>query len=542
MKIKKIFLFLLLITLTLAGGSKISQVLSISVQADNKQVNNKLDVIVSFDRNPGKAERAFFESLGGKVKHDFTIIPAFAGSLPQQAMDVLSRSPRVTAVELDLPVYAVDYTAEAELTNSWGVEHIKAGEVHGFDEGDGLYLGKGIKVAVIDSGVDYNHRDLAGNFVVEEWGYDFVEDDDKPMDVYGHGTHVAGTVAAVKDDFGAVGVGPEVQLIALRILNDDGVGSSTNTIAALDWIVNDYNVENSDNPIRITNNSYGRGTESGAVRDAFDAAAEKGVLHIAAAGNSGNPAGRGDNVIYPAKYESVVAVAAIDKNNKRPKWSSTGPAVELAAPGVSVLSTWNSETSYADPQPFSFAEDPDSYYKEGSGTSMASPHVAGTAALAMSYHGVFSPQEVRDIMNQTAINIGDANQYGHGLVNASAVINYEQDTNDENDEENGDDTEDPGQSAPVIEDFNIIDDSNPAWVKATIEWSVSDKDGDLAAVESQMLTNEEVIDSETSSVSGKEASGTHSLRTRSGNIEDFEFLLTVSDSEDNTDSQTNTIN
>ncbi|MEK7200638.1 MAG: S8 family serine peptidase [Patescibacteria group bacterium] len=141
-------------------------------------------------------------------------------------------------------------------------------------------------------------------------------------------------------------------------------------------------------------------------------------------------AGTGDNVIYPAKFDSVIAVGAIDSTNKRASFSSTGPKVELVAPGVSVYSTWNDNTSYSTPQPKCNRSD-GGCYKYGSGTSMASPHVAGVAALVIAT-GVRDTNlnrrindEVRAIMNSTAQELGTAsrdNQYGYGLVNVAAAL------------------------------------------------------------------------------------------------------------------------
>jgi len=527
---KKIILALILgIALIFSAGA------SNIINATDSGSAEFVDVIVTFNRTPGEAEQEIFRGLGGNVTHSFTVIPAIAGSLPEKAMAALERNPRVVEVELDLPVYAVGYNSGDEYGNTWGVTHIKADLAH--QEG---YLGSNIKVAVIDSGVDYTHRDLAANFVTGDLGFDFTSCDPetdnpdneecKPMDVYGHGTHVAGTVAATKDNFGVVGVAPGVQIISLRILNDDGVGSSANTIAALQWIM-DYNEGKTGNDrIRITNNSYGRGTESGPVREAFDAAAAAGVLHIAAAGNSGNPAGRGDNVIYPAKYESVVAVSAVDKNNKRPSWSSTGPDVELAAPGVSVLSAWNSDTSYANPQPICFEENSGChYYKEGSGTSMSSPHVAGTAALVWAINPALNNTDVRQTLRDTAQDLGNSNHYGYGLVRADLAVGAESapDPDPEPSPEPGD---------LNIDRFDLTNTSNPAWARMTIDWAVSGEN--LSKVEIEIKGPAE--DYKEYDVSGSEASGSYEFRARGGHG-NYQVTLTVTDTSNNTATGTQSI-
>jgi len=341
-------------------------------------------VLIGFDRQPGSDGEGIVRGAGGAIKYTYHLVPAIAASVPEAAVEGLLRNPRVTSIEPDITVYAID----AELDNAWGVKHIGAGIVH-----DGGNKGAGVKVAIIDSGIDYTHPDLDANYA---GGYDFVNDDTVPMDDDGHGTHVAGTIAAEDNDAGVVGVAPEASIYALKVL-EGGTGLYSDVIAAIEWAV--------DNGIQVTNNSYGSSGDPGMmVKAAFDNAYAAGVLHVAAAGNSGNPPGFFDNVIYPARWASVIAVAATDQSDSRPKWSSTGPDVELAAPGVSVYSTYWDNT-----------------YATMSGTSMASPHVAGTAALVMIAYPSWTNVQVRSQLRDTADDLGAAgpdNLYGYGLVDA----------------------------------------------------------------------------------------------------------------------------
>ena len=349
-------------------------------------------VLISFDRQPGPAEEGIVRGVGGGVKYTYHLVPAIAASIPEAAIQGLLRNPRVTSIEPDITVYAID----AELDNAWGVKHIGAGTVH-----DGGNRGAEMKIAIIDSGIDYTHPDLDANY---DGGYDFVNDDTDPMDDYGHGTHVAGTVAAEDDGVGVVGVAPEARIYALKVLGADGSGLYSDVIAALQWA--------RDNGIQVTNNSYGSSDDPGdTVKAAFDNSYAAGVLHVAAAGNSGIPPGKGDSVIYPARWESVIAVAATDEGDKRARWSSTGADLELAAPGVDIYSTLLGGG-----------------YGEKDGTSMASPHVAGTAALVMVSGAVSDTDglygianEVRERLSATADDLGDAGwdpKYGYGLVDA----------------------------------------------------------------------------------------------------------------------------
>jgi hypothetical protein len=240
--------------------------------------------------------------------------------------------------------------------------------------------------------------------------------------VYGHGTHVAGTACAEDNDngdpdgpYGVVGVAPACALYALRVLDDGGYGYASDLIAAMQWAV--------DEGIQVANLSLGWDLDPGdTVKTAFDNAETAGLVIVAAACNNGNRPGKGDNVCYPALYDSVIAVAATDVNDRRASFSSTGAQVELAAPGVSVFSTWNDETGYLDPQPVCRIEEGiQACYKYGSGTSMASPHVAGTAALILSANPDWTNDQVRTQLRDTADDLGDAGRdllYGYGLVDA----------------------------------------------------------------------------------------------------------------------------
>jgi subtilisin len=342
-------------------------------------------VLISFRQIPGPNERALVRAAGGVIKHSYHLVPGIAASVPQAAIDGLSHNPNVTKIEDDLTVYAVD----TELDRAWGVEHIGAGIVH--ESGN---RGTGVKVAIIDSGIDYNHRDLDGNYA---GGYDFVNGDADPMDDHGHGTHCAGILAAEDNGSGVVGVAPEADIYALKVLDYDGNGSYGNIIAALEWAML--------NGIQVTSNSYGSSGNPGSlVEITFDLAADYGIINVCAAGNSGNLTGTGDNIIYPARFASCIAVAATTISNVRAGFSSTGQQMELAAPGAGIYSTV-----------------PGGGYESWSGTSMACPHVSGVVAL-MIKAGV---ADIRNTLTATADDLGTPGwdpQYGYGLVNAVSAV------------------------------------------------------------------------------------------------------------------------
>jgi hypothetical protein len=394
MKVKLIIIsiILLLVAVFVCGCSQFMENIGLVNPPNEEQLSPEkggppdglVKVLIGFKEKPGPAEQALVKGFGGKIKYTYHLVPAIAASVPEVAIEALQKNPNVTQVEFDSMVYALEI--DGELDNSWGVKRIGAGFVH--DDGN---KGAGVKIAVIDTGIDYKHTDLDSNY---KGGYDFVNSDNDPMDDDGHGTHVAGIIAAEDNGVGVVGVAPMANLYALKVLDSKGSGSYSDVIAALQWCV-DYDIQ-------VTNNSYGSSGDPGyTVKAAFDKSYDAGIIHVAAAGNSGNLTGTGDNIIYPAAYDSVIAVAATDQSDKRASWSSTGPDLELSAPGVNIYSTYIGIGGYA----------------TLSGTSMASPHVAGTAALVIAA-GIF---DVRGQLQSTADDLGVTgwdSEFGYGLVDA----------------------------------------------------------------------------------------------------------------------------
>ncbi|MHC4539468.1 MAG: S8 family peptidase [Planctomycetota bacterium] len=276
-----------------------------------------------------------------------------------------------------------------ELTNAWGVERIGAGFVHASNN-----KGAGVKIGIIDSGIDYTHPDLSANYA---GGWDFVNNDDDPRDDFGHGTLVAGIVGAVDDGQGIVGVAPEASLYAYKILDSSGGGTFDRVIAALDRAIADG--------MDIVNMSFGSFGDPGqAVLDACERVAAAGILLVASAGNLGTFDGSGDNVVYPARYSSALAVAATTDLDERAFFSGTGPDLELAAPGYNIYTT-----------------DLFGGYAFESGTSMAAAHVTGAAALLI--HAGFL--DARGRLLSTAYDLGPAGfdtLYGYGLVDVHAAV------------------------------------------------------------------------------------------------------------------------
>jgi len=352
--------------------------------------NGRSRVLIGFAQRPGDAELSTIRGLGGTIRYAYELIPVVAAEVPGAVVAELRRAVGARYVEPDSRVFATD----AELDAAWGVKRIGAGVVH-----DETITGAGVVVAVIDTGIDYNHPEFVGRY---DGGYDFVNSDSDPLDDAGHGTHVAGTVAAADDGVGVVGVAPGAHLLGYKVLDESGSGFVSDVVAAIGQAVTDG--------AQVINMSLSGGASTSldlACQQAYGA----GVVVVASAGNSGNPPGRGDNVGAPAMYPSVIAVSATDSSDERPRWSSTGEAVELAAPGVSILSTYLGGS-----------------YATGSGTSMSAPHVAGTVALLIG-SGVTAPAEIRGKLNSTSEDLGESGwdpKYGYGLVNADSACGFEE--------------------------------------------------------------------------------------------------------------------
>ena len=487
----------------LSGGALVADA------SAEKSANEKVRVFVHFDGTPGKSEQASIRSMGGEVRHSYKSVNALAVEIPEQALKGLENNPRVTLIEEDHVMQATTIVEEYDRT--WSIANIHADDAHNMTP---TVKGAGVKVGVIDSGVDYYHQDLSAQY---RGGYDFVEEDSEPMDVYGHGTHVAGTICASLDGVGIVGVAPECDLYSLRVLNDDGYGTESDIVAAIEWAL--------DNELDIVNLSLGRVSAYTEVSEAvFNNAYESGLVIVAAAGNESNDrVTRRDNVIYPAKYDSVIAVAATDADDEWAYFSSVGDDVEISAPGLGVLSTWNDDTSHYTPYPYLIDG---GYYKEGSGTSMASPQVAGVAALLIGAgivdvsrtHGV--ADDVRTVLTETARYLGDARQFGAGLVDALAAVSAI-------------DTTVPDNYAPVAEagEDQMIVDTEGDGETFELNGSASTDDKDAIVSYKWSYISEEV---NTEVVVGEEAKVTLFDKE----VGEYEYTLTVTDAEDLTDTDT----
>jgi len=283
--------------------------------------------------------------------------------------------------------------------------------------------GAGVIVAVIDSGVAYEDYgkydqapDLAGTTFVAGW--DFVNDDDHPNDDDSHGTHVAGTVAQTTNNAsGVAGVAYGATIMPVKVLDEDGSGTDQGVADGIVWAV--------DHGAQVINMSLGGPDYSSVLRDAVDYAHDHGVTVVASSGNDNSSIG------YPAAYENCIAVGAVRYDETRSYYSNYGPELDVVAPGGDVYADQNGD-GYGDgvlQQTFHpDTHDPTDFgYWFFQGTSMASPHVAGVAALLISHGIATTPDQVRAALEDTAKDLGPVGwdqEYGQGLIQARSALDY----------------------------------------------------------------------------------------------------------------------
>ena len=236
---------------------------------------------------------------------------------------------------------------DAMQKSGWGISAFELPKAWEFSQGEG------VTIAVLDTGCDLDHPDLAENLAE---GKNFIKKGEPPQDGNGHGTHVTGTLVAGNNDIGMVGVCPKAKVRPVKVLDDRGNGNLLNVSKGIRWAV----AAKCD----IITMSLGAPIKVQQVRKAIQYAAKHGIPTFVAAGNAGNT----KEVFYPANYPETIAIGAIDEGFRRAKFSNTGENLDFMAPGVDIFSTV-----------------PDDWYATLSGTSMACPFAVGVAALVLSY-------------------------------------------------------------------------------------------------------------------------------------------------------------
>ncbi len=332
-------------------------------------------VIIVFEND---VDKTIIEDFNIEVEETFTHIPAVSGDIPEEDIKELEKSEQVLAVEINQEVHLNNQQLD------WGLNKIEAQRSWASS-----YTGKDVKIAVLDTGIaEHDDLKVAGGVSI------VTEDPTMFSDDHGHGTHVAGIIGAKDNNVGVVGVSPDASLYAVKVLNDTGKGRLSDVIKGIEWAIS--------NEMDIINLSLGASQHSFLFKEVVDRAYDNGILVVAAAGNNGNDDGSSDTVEYPARYSSAIAVAATDSSDLRGPFSATGAAIELAAPGVNIKST-NLNNNYT----------------TNSGTSMAASFVTGALALTMEAEPTFSHVQLREHLQQTALDFepsGRDTHFGYGLV------------------------------------------------------------------------------------------------------------------------------
>ena len=319
----------------------------------------------------------------------------------------ISNNPNVEFAEQDAVVTAFVYTADDPyFVYQWGLQNINAPSAWTTQSG----LGSGVKVAVIDTGVDYTHVDLDG--IVDTINdKDYVDGDD---DVFPgtcsadgvrewHGTFVSGIIAAIDNTAGILGVS-QVEILPVRVLNECGSGYTSDVAAGISYAAS--------KEVDVINLSLGSSFKSRTLESAVNNAYNSGVVIVASAGNSGT-----GQKFYPASFENAIAVSALDNSNNLASYSTYGKSIELSAPGGDGAATTSE---------WILSIFPDNSYAISIGTSFSAPHVSGVAALVKAENPLATNVEIREHLQTTADDLGDSgrdNIYGYGLVNAYVAVN-----------------------------------------------------------------------------------------------------------------------
>jgi type VII secretion-associated serine protease mycosin len=305
----------------------------------------------------------------------------------------------VLSVETDIPerTLATAPTEAAAVENDPMRSQQWALNQTSFERAWSATRGAGVVVAVVDTGVDAAHRDL-GSVVLP--GIDYISSaHDGRYDGNGHGTHVAGVIAAqVNNGVGIAGAAPSVRILPVRVLDGSGSGVSSNVAAGIIWAA--------DHGAQVINLSLGGGV-SPALQIAMQYALRKGAVVVAAAGNNG---ASGNDPVYPGAYPEAIAVGAFDSHLARASFSNTGTYVDVSAPGDTILSTWPA---------------PQSSYALLSGTSMATPYASAEVALIRSVNRALTPAAVTSILESTARpagRVGTDTEFGHGLIDPATAV------------------------------------------------------------------------------------------------------------------------
>jgi thermitase len=342
---------------------------------------------------PKFIKNTYVNSYGLKLDEQLKLRDTFVVKVPKVSTEILvgkfSKNILVEYAEADAQAEAFYYPNDPMLSDQWGLDIIDAPGAWDVNPGSNA-----VDIAIIDTGINSSHTELSDKITKSVNCTVTGCPNYQTNDPYGHGTHIAGIAAATfNNGIGISGVSPDSRLMSVKVLDDRGSGYYS-------WIANGI-VWAADNGAEVINLSLGGRYSSYTLQSAVNYAWNKGVVIIAAAGNNGN-----STPVYPAYYGNVISVAATDDSDHLADFSTYGYWVDVAAPGVDILSTFNSSYVYK------------------SGTSMASPFVAGIAALIKSEYPGWSNSQIRSKLESSSDVISGSGYYWqHGRVNACGALN-----------------------------------------------------------------------------------------------------------------------
>ncbi|PTM59701.1 S8 family peptidase [Desmospora activa] len=331
-----------------------------------RQKRNPQDCIQQISRWGGRPLRI--------LPHLGVVIGEFMQSGNSYSLD---GHPDIAHWEPDIQVtLSYPYVGEISQSNAsipWGIQTVEAPKAWRYTKG------RGVKVAVIDTGIANDHAAVQRNY---KGGVNIISPMFTPYDYNGHGTHVAGIIAGRSQELGIIGVAPRVHLYAVKAFNRRGSASLSDLLSAINWCI--------ENRMDMINMSFGMVKVSDSLQQAIQTAHRRKIVMVAASGNQGS----NGSVDFPARFNETIGVTATGKDGKLASFSNTGQGVDLAAPGDKIKSAWLNGAT-----------------REMSGTSMAVPHVTGTAALLFYLRQDLSPDQIRQLLVQSGMTVNGNDQY-----------------------------------------------------------------------------------------------------------------------------------
>lgn len=367
----------------------------VNSQQITRDASSTDEVIVRYKTSTGEPEKERMRKnlrtfLKQKIQRlNIDVVRIQEGTVEEKIRQY-KKDPNVVYAEPNFKAQAFGFTNDTSLSKQWGLFRIDAADYASASAWDVTISSSSVKLAVLDTGIEESHPDLAGKVTAR---FNFT-DSPTLSDIFGHGTHVAGIAAAATNNgSGVAGAGYNTSLINGKVLGDDGSGYYSWVASGIMWAA--------DQGAQVINMSLGGGSPSQTLQDAVDYAWSKGSVVVAAAGNSGNSSPQ-----YPGYYQNVIAVGATDNNDIKASFSTYGNWVDVAAPGVGIYSTYKGGS-----------------YGSLSGTSMATPFAAGTSALVWAKGTCKTNICVRDQLEKTADKIsGTGTYWTWGRINAYKAV------------------------------------------------------------------------------------------------------------------------